>query len=246
MAVHPQISLLLELQEIDSETGQLQQQLNRYPVIWEETKAELRKKTEKVEELHSTIEKRMAERRKTEQELRLSTEKLKQYQSQQMLVKTGKELTAISAQIDSLKKTIARLEERGMQLLEEDPQLNEKTIAAEAELAEAKERARTERNRIRDQVTKKKQRIDALQKARAKTVPKIDAPSLELYERVRKRWPDNPVVPVRNGSCTGCNYALLPNRLVELHRNDSLFQCDHCSRILSEDETFQPVEQELA
>jgi predicted nucleic acid-binding Zn-ribbon protein len=246
MTVHPQIALLLELQEVDQEIGQLQAQLNRYPVIWEEVKAELRKKTARVEEQRAMQERRHVERRKTEQDLRISSEKLRQYQSQQMLVKTGKELTAISGQIDTLKKTIARLEERGLQILEEDPQLAERIAAAEAELGVAKEHARTERERIRQQVAAKKDRIEFLRGERDKILPKLAQDALGLYERVRLRWPERPVVPVRNGSCTGCNFALLPNKLVDLHKNDALQVCDNCGRILSEDETYQPDQQQTA
>lgn len=238
---HPEIDLLLELQEMDREIMQLQDALNRYPAMWEEVKEGLRTKTAKVDSLEAAESERMGERRKVEQELRLSMEKLKQYQAQQMLVKTGKELTALSQQIDALKRAIGRLEERGVALLEETGQ-REELEKARAALAEAKAFARTERDRIRDQVNTKKQRIEVLRRDRVAVAARVSAETLEQYELTRNRWQENPVVSVRSGSCTGCHYTVLPNKLVDLHKGEEIHRCDHCGRLLSYDESFQPVE----
>lgn len=239
----PDVAQLLEIQEMDQEAHTLQEQLNQYPAIWDEMKKELRRKTVAVETLRNAEEERRKERVRIEQDLRLSSDKLKQYQAQQMMVKTGKELNAIGAQIETLKKTIARLEERGIALLEEDGQSADKIAKAEEELAEVKERARKERDRIRDQVAAKKERLTAVKADRDRAVTKVSEGSMKCYERVRARHPVNPVVSVRNGSCAGCNFQVLPHRLVEVHKGDQIIYCDNCGRILSEDESFSENEE---
>lgn len=239
MVKNPVISRLLDLQEMDQEIGELQSQLNQYPTIWEEVKSGLREKSKKLETLRAEETARHEERKKIEQDLRLCSERLKQYQSQSMLVKTSKEMQANQAQIDSLKKTIQRLEERGVELLDSEPEFRERLEAAGKQLAADKAEAREERERIRGQVAEKKSRIEATQKERDSLAEKIDDASLQDYERVRARWPENPVVPVRNGSCSGCNFAMLPNKLISVHKNDEIVHCDNCGRILSHDETFE-------
>ncbi len=240
----PDIATLLEIQEIDQQLAELQHQLNRYPTIWDEVKTDLRRKTEKLEAAKQAKTNYDSERKKTERDLRINSEKLKQYQTQQMMVKTSKELSAISAQIDNVKKIIARLEEKAIGLLDQNENIAAGIGKAEVELNEAKARAKKERERIREQVASKKQQIDNYTNDRGALIGKVSSGSLALYERTRNRWSNDPIVPVRSGSCTGCHFALLPNRLVEVHQEESIIFCDHCGRILSHDETFVPVAEE--
>ncbi len=240
--MHPQIALLIDLQDVDQRLARLQDQLNRYPGIWAEMKGKLVKKVGALEAIVSDEQNRTEEKKHIEQDLRASSEKLKQYQAQQMMVKTAKELTALSAQIESIKKAIQRMEERGEEILANEAELRERIETSTVEVDELKARARKERDRIRDQVAAKTAEIEKLEKERASLLPGIEAGALDLYEKTRKRWPEDPVVPVRNGSCTGCHFAVLPNRLVVLHLDEDVLRCDHCGRILSHDETFVPAE----
>src|SRR5690606_26627202 len=135
---------------------QLQEELNRYPSVWEDIKNRLKKKQDAWQKAVTTFEDRSAERRRIEQDLRISSEKLKQYQAQQMMVKTARELTALNNQMEGLKKSIARMEERAHELLNSDESLGEQLRTSEAEVRDYKEKAKSERERIRDQVNKKK------------------------------------------------------------------------------------------
>lgn len=231
------VSKLVDLQEIDSQVVEIQGQLNLYPRVWDEVKTELRKLTEEAEAAAKADQDRAAERKRIEQELRIGTDKLLKYQTQQMMVKSSKELTAINSQIDSLKKTMARLEEQGLAILNSEDEAKARIANSAKAVADAKAKAKTERERIRKQVDAKTKNLEALKKERQKIAAKVSEDSLETYERVRRRWPINPVVPVRNRSCTGCQWQILPQKMVELHTADHLALCDNCGRILSEDQT---------
>lgn len=238
--MNPEIQKLLEVQEIDAELLELQTQLNNFPAIWEEMKHRLRKKTEAFEQAAARDSNNESERKRIEAELRANTEKLKKYQAQQMLVKTSKELSAISTQIDGVKKTIQRLEESGTLLLDSSNEVQEKAEQAKAELDAQKDKARDERDRLRKQVSTKKARIAQLQAAREQLVGKVDADHLKRYETVRRRHPGDAIVSVRNGSCLGCHFAVLPNRLVVVRLGEEPVTCDNCGRILSQDEDYVP------
>ncbi|MCB2153341.1 hypothetical protein KQI84_00515 [bacterium] len=229
----------MELQELDREMIELQEQLNQYPGIWEEVKATLRAKQDEFDQADAAAKSYHGDRRRIEQELRLSSEKLKKYQVQQMQVKTSKEYGAISNQIEALRKNIQRLEEQGLELINQEQAIKDNQGVTEKALGEAKADARTERERIREQVNDKKKRLNSLQKDRDKVAAKVDDEALRLYERIRNRWPLDPVVGVRNGSCMGCHYAILPNPLVALHKDAGIETCENCGRILSEDETYE-------
>jgi len=234
------ISKLLELQDIDSRISELQEQLNRYPKIWDEMKEQLRKKTEKLEKAKSEESDHSKERRRIEMELRTGAEKLKKFQSQQMMIKSPKELTAIESQIQNLKKQNATNEKIGLELLEKDESVRQKISETQTDLDKLKEKAKTERDRIRKLVNEKQKEITHLKSERQKLVPSLEKSSLKIYTRANNRWPGNAIVEVRNGSCSGCFFALLPNKLIEVHQGDSIVLCDNCGRILSHDESFQP------
>lgn len=239
--MHPDIAKLLEVQDIDAEIISLQSQIDQYPGVWDELKRELRKKTEAVDKAKASHATHEAQRARIQSELRETTERMKKYQAQQMLVKTSKELIAIGNQIESLKATIQSLQVEGAGLLEHDERVNSDLAAAEGVLAEAKERARAERERIRQQVAAKKAKIERLKHDREAAIKRVPEESLRLYEQSRVRHPGDAIVEVRNMSCGGCHFALLPNRLVEVHQGEKLVRCDHCGRLLSEDKTREEV-----
>jgi predicted nucleic acid-binding Zn-ribbon protein len=241
--MNAKMARLLDLQDIDRQLYELQEQLNNYPTVWEDMKKKLRRRQEEFDKAQTAHQDRTAERTRIEQELRLSADKMKQYQAQQMIVKTPKEYEALNAQMDNLKKNMIRLEERATDLLDTDSASKEVLEKAEADLNGMKVKAREERERIRDQVNKKKQLQEKLTKEREEVRKQVDPELLRLYEQTRRRWELDPVVPVRQGSCTGCHFAVLPNRLVVLHCDTETLTCDNCGRIFSHDETFVPAEQ---
>jgi len=240
--MHPEIAKLTEVHQVDAEILELQEQLNRYPAQWEEVKTALRAKTSVLDAAKAKVENHEVERRRLERELRDSMERLKRYQTQQMMVKTSKELTAVNTQIEGVKRKIGQYEEYARELLERDKEVRKEVEEAEGVLAEAKKEAVSERERIRRQVASKKKRITSLEKDREKLVANVAASVVRQYERAWKRHPGTAIVPLHNGSCAGCHFALLPNKLVIVHLAQEIVRCDHCGRILSHDPDQKPEE----
>ena len=61
---------------------------------------------------------------------------------------------------------------------------------------------------------------------------RIDRQTLNLYERIIRSRTDRAVVPLRNGSCSGC-YAEIPlQKIADIRKCDRLLTCDICGRIL--------------
>ncbi|MEQ8821239.1 MAG: C4-type zinc ribbon domain-containing protein [Sumerlaeia bacterium] len=237
--MHPDVVYLLDLQMIDQEILEVQDQLNRYPRVWDEVKAVVQRRAKNYDDAQAALAKQQEDRKSIEQELRACTEELKRSQARQMMVKTSKELHAISKQIENLTAKMTTLEERATGILERQQSIEAKVKETQAALEEEKRHASQERERIRGQVQEKKNRLVALNKARDKSATKVPAEALEVYERIRKRHPRDPVVVVRGGSCGGCHFSILPNMLVVVHKGEEIATCDNCSRILSEDENYE-------
>lgn len=80
-----------------------------------------------------------------------------------------------------------------------------------------------------------------LRDQRQNTVKDIPGELLERYTYVRTAHNDA-VVKVRKGACSGCYRAITPQTLVEMRRNEQVFFCEHCGRILVDEEIADSVE----
>jgi predicted nucleic acid-binding Zn-ribbon protein len=63
---------------------------------------------------------------------------------------------------------------------------------------------------------------------------------LKRYEHIRTAYNDA-VVKLRKGACSGCYRAITPQTIIEMRRNDQLFFCEHCGRILVDEEIAASV-----
>ncbi len=239
----PEVKTLLDVQELDNEIIDLNSQIGKYPLIWEEVKKNFAAKKEAYDKAAKAKERHAKDRRRVEQKIRVFSEDLRRYQAQQHSVKTQKEYEAISKQIESLKEKINSQEELGMELIGKTESIDEDLEKAEAELKEAEEFYKAEKERIRGQFNEKKRRVEQLQKERDKVLNKTPDTVRTDYERLALMHPGSAAVPVRQGSCSGCNFGLLPNDLVQVHRDERLVHCPNCGRILSHDLDYQPEEE---
>ena len=74
---------------------------------------------------------------------------------------------------------------------------------------------------------------------RAKITPTIDAASLSMYNRVKDKYPTDPLVPLKGLTCSGCFMQLGPQIVVQISRGEGLQRCRGCSRIVYIDEEAQ-------
>ncbi len=240
------VAVLLEIQVIDKERLELNEQLRSYPVMWEELKRkrdkcerELKQALQATQDFHST-------RSRLEQEIKIGKDLLKRYESQISLMRTQREVSAISTQIDQTKMRVSKIEEECEALKTREEQIKadqERTKAAfDQVVAEMEE----ERDRIRAQIRTKKEKLAETEKTRKRIVTKVDQDLLTSYDRLMRRWPGSSVVSVHNGSCTGCHFAVLPMKMVEIHREREIVYCDNCGRMFSHDEDFKPEESPAA
>lgn len=255
----PDVKQMLEIQEIDRELLDLKGQIARYPAVWEQTKSRLSAAKKRLDDARSSQETHHLDRRRIEKSLREQTDLLRKYQVQTNMVKSQKELTALSTQIEGIRARIAQLEREGLEELEREPLLKEEVAKAEAAWATVEAEAKKERSRIKVQMAEKKAEVEQLEKQRASLFAGLPEKSRQLYERTNRRHPGSAVVPVvrreekaaKKGtpeafkfSCGGCNFEVLHHARATIHRGDTIQTCDSCGRILSHDEGAMLVESE--
>jgi len=64
----------------------------------------------------------------------------------------------------------------------------------------------------------------------------LESQALTMYDRVRNKYPADPVVPVKEGSCSGCYMRMQPQVINSIQAKTALVRCPGCGRILYQEQ----------
>lgn len=171
-------------------------------------------------------------RRDTERRLREHEDHLKKCKSQQSLVKTNEEYTAMVKEIANLETAIGDDEENILVLMDAvEGAENETATAHEAFKAERDKRL-AERNTLQAKSAELATEVDRLTREKPRILSEISPALLKRYERVADRFGDLAVTRVQDEHCGVCRQQLPPQVAVEVRKNDQFITCQACGRIL--------------
>jgi len=228
-----EIEKLLALQEIDLEALRLREQLVLYPPMLKRIERNLARK-KKEHEIHLEKKKEAKKQRRTlEKEIQFKEEQIGKKQEQQMAPKIKQDAyDALKHEIENLKKQINLMEDKILESISSEEELDKRMAEEQQRLNSEEEDADLEKKRIEEQVKSKKERLAGLKKDREEILPDVPQRLLSYYERFYKSYGPNVVVRVQGDSCGGCHMRILPQVMVEIHRGDKIVSCEGCRRIL--------------
>lgn len=154
------------------------------------------------------------------------------YQEQLFKIKNNKEYTALLHEMKKIEADISLQEDEMLVYMEEAEEEDQKLDGTRADLEIAKKKYRKNESEARDLISLLEKDIEGKKEEKKKEASLLDPDIYETYEIIFSRKPDRAVVKVVNGTCGGCNMELTSQVLNELHRNDSLLQCETCGRFL--------------
>jgi len=167
--------------------------------------------------------------------------RLKDLNERLRTVRNNREYEATTADIASNEDQLGQLE-RSITTFDQQ----------EANSIRQQESLRTERSEIETALNEKKETLDAIHNtnadevnelvtARQEALGSVSEELLQQYNHIRRAHPDA-VVKARRGACSGCYRAIPPQTLVEMRRSERIFHCEHCGRIIvDEDIDTAPV-----
>ena len=109
--IRPEIQVLIQLQQLDRRIQELQKEIRLLPDKLAELDAYLKKHHQKVDTIRRNKEETLKNRRHAEMDLKSVEERKHKLISQQILVKTNKEMHALQHEIDLATAEIDRLED---------------------------------------------------------------------------------------------------------------------------------------
>ena len=230
--MHPDLEHLIQLQDVDSAAEKARRRIADMPAAVAALDARIAERMSASVAVKERIAASQTSRREIEKELAVVQGRLSKYKGQLMEVKTNKEYQAMQKEMSAAEQDIRGHEDRLLDRMEEA-----ETLAAELKKAEASLKSeQAEVAGLRQQLETERAAAEAdLQRTfaqRATLAGQLSRDTMMLYERVAHGRKGLAVAEARDGLCTVCHVRLRPQVFNEVRRNDSVIQCDSCTRIL--------------
>jgi predicted nucleic acid-binding Zn-ribbon protein len=223
---------LWALQQLDNELRTLNEKLSQIPSRVTDLKKAAAAIKAELDQAKTDIIEHKKQYKLSEVELKATEEKVAGYSVQLYSAKTNEQYKAFLKEIETQKKLKNSIEDRMIVLMEETEALDRKVKENEKNGAELD----AETTRKVEMLENEKQELEAAiatrQQQREATAAAIPADLLKRYERVRASKGGIAVATVRKERCSGCMSPIPAQRVLEVDRQDRLYLCEACGRIL--------------
>ncbi len=234
-----EITLLLDLQATDV-------QLHELSVRIERLRAQRKQAEERIVDEESTVGRLRERLSELEHESRMKNlevdeldTNIRRYQER---LDTGiisfKEMEDLRTKIASERGRISAMEDDALVLMDTIEDSKRSLERAVADCAAKVERLRSQIEDIASRIADTQTQADGLAEERAALCERVPAYLIKQYETLHQRSSE-PIVPIKNGTCSGCKLRLSGSTIERVHGGMGIVTCEHCSRILYVDE-FEP------
>lgn len=232
MDIAGQISLLVELQKLDTQIYELNKRKQEIPLLIKDLEEEFKKKSEGVKEEEAQMKSLLVKEKERENELLSKEETIKKCQTQLYQIKTNKEYSAMQREIEGHKADKSVLEDEIIAILDGVEAKKKKIEGYKAALKDEENKLNKEKAKGDSELKEIEAKLSTLNIDRAKEAEKIDKVMLQKYDRILKGKEGLAMVPVREDACGGCHLNLPPQVINEIRMKKDLVFCESCARIL--------------
>ena len=223
---------LIRLQQLDTFMDEARRRIADHPAAIEALDSRLASATEGLAEAKRRLEETHTARRAVEKDLAMVQTRLSKYKDQLMEVKTNREYQAMLKEIEVAQNEVRRLEDLILEHMIAGDERTAQVKEADARLAAAKKSAAEERERLEREVADLRSELERSEGSRREVAAGLPKDVLGIYDTLAKGRRGLALAEAKGGLCTACHVRLRPQMYNEIRRNDTLFQCDSCQRIL--------------
>ncbi len=230
--MHPDLELLLKLQHVDYDIGELERSKEYMPDMMGSLQNEIDVSSKAIENSQTELEDLTVKQKTSELEVASLQEDLKRYQSQMLSIKTNKEYDALVTEIDTIKTRVTEYEN---DILSAEERIEELKNSEEALASNAKTIAENngkQLKKLQERIDSVGDKISKQQHERQRLASKVGKPALSIYERVRRGKGAGVVVTLKKRACGGCFKSVPPQRYYEIRKGEKVVCCDNCGRLL--------------
>ncbi len=237
--MHPDLSLVKELQQLDHRIGELTREIAYLPKHIAEIESRLESHQKKLQADRAALTANGKERKRLEDDIKVHDEKASRLKDQMHEASTNEQYRAFQHEIDYVQGEIRKLEDRILDRMGEAETLEQNVKSAEAALKQEAAEVEGEKRDAERRTEVDRAELAQAQRRRAEMVASLSPAVLQNYERIRKHRGGLAVSVARDGRCTACNVILRLPIYQKVRSNEEVIECDACGRILC----YEPAEE---
>jgi predicted nucleic acid-binding Zn-ribbon protein len=242
--VEQKLKALYELQTIHSQIDKIRQIRGELPMEvadLEDDVAGLETRIQKIKFELDDLEDEIVTRKNVIKEAQSN---IKKYETQLNEVKNNREYEAISKEIEiqglDIQVSEKKIREFGFEITTKN-QVYEKALADLEDRKKDLDAKKAELGTITAETQKEEEDLVAQAE---KAIPNIEDRLLFAYNRLRQNAKNGlAVVTIRRDSCSGCFNQIPPQRQSDIRQRKKIIVCEHCGRILVDEQMAMEVEE---
>ena len=158
---------------------------------------------------------------------------IKKYEKQQDNVKNNREFEAITKEMEMQALEIKLAEKHIKDANEEIKEKGRVLEMAKKAVADKEANLKHKKGELEKIIGETDKEEKGFRKESEDAKTKVDPRLLQAYEKIRKNYRNGlAVVTVERDSCGGCFNAIPPQRQAEIRQHKKIIVCEHCGRIL--------------
>lgn len=224
--------LLFNLQKYDIVIKAAVAELNSFLSRKDEINAEVKSRKAEAAACEQKIGANSADASKLEKEIEFAEAQIKKSTDRFLLIKTEKELSKYTAEVEKLNSDKGALEEKLLLLMERQEKLAAKLKKLKAEYERAKTESVEKNAEIDEKIAAARAELDKLNSHRREFVSGIPAAAVEEYDKLMASKNGLAVALVSKKICSGCHLSISDNTLCQARFKGGLIHCPSCQRII--------------
>jgi len=228
----PALSILIELQALDSAIDAARKRLAEIPALEKSGAQQVAAATAGLDAAKAAANDSAAARKLVEKDVAAIDARLSKFEDHKAAVKTNDEFHALQREVAASQEQKGVLEEKVLEFMMEADTLAAKVKDAEGVVAGAKKALDAMRATHAAEKTALERKVAELVAERTKVATGLDKPTFTKYEQLLKGRRGVAIARMEGELCMACHIAMRPAVAARVRKNEELLTCDNCQRIL--------------
>ncbi len=239
-SVEEKLKALYKLQLIDSEVDRIRTVRGELPLEIEDLQDSIEAYSKRKEKVVQEIDSENEVKTKNTNQITESNELIKKYKKQLENIKNNREFVSLTKEIEfqtlEIELSEKKIKNSEANLLHHTEKLN----SLNDDLDLRKDELDKKSGELDEIVKETEKEEEALLKKSQKAKKVIDDRLLLAYEKIRDNVKNGlAVVSVKRDACGGCFNKIPPQRQLDIKLHKKIIICEHCGRILVDEEELQ-------
>jgi len=240
--LYNRLKVLYQLQQIDNQLDELESLRGDLPNMVRELEEKLKSFIGDIETKEKEQKDSIKNRDDNEDEIEKLKENQKKFKAQLYQVRNNKEYDALTKEIDHTEEQINKLEAENNSLADRSKVLTQEIEDITPRLDELNKELKDKEADLKEIIKANEREETKLLDERKKMESEVKKNDLSAYMRIRKAKKGLAVATIKRSACSGCHNIVPSQRQLEIRRNNRLFFCEYCGRILVSSEISEDVD----